>query len=131
FSIRGLGLLADSWAQDPPFPDDAAFACAIWNYRANLLVGYRKAAAIDFAEWLRAGRPISDASAPKGPAVAPILAELEQDTGCIEDMGALSRWPERTRLPIEGCLRRWQKSCDEIGAPSLLPKRLRALLKLT
>ena len=26
FSIRGLGLLADSWEQRPPFPNDAAFA---------------------------------------------------------------------------------------------------------
>ena len=29
FSIRGLGLLADSWEQRPPFPNNAAFASNI------------------------------------------------------------------------------------------------------
>jgi hypothetical protein len=29
FAIRGLGLLADSWEQHPPFPNDAAFANSI------------------------------------------------------------------------------------------------------
>ena len=132
FSIRGLAVLAESWEQNPPFPHDSAFAGAIGQYHANLLAGYRKAAEIDFPDWLRTGRPLSesDASAPKGPAVALILAELEKDNSCVEDMGALNRWQERTGLPIAQYLQRWQKSCKEINAPGLLPRRLRALLNL-
>jgi hypothetical protein len=75
--------------------------------------------------------PENGVPAPKGPAVAPILADLEEDKGCVEDMGALNRWPEQTGLPIGQYLRRWQKSCKEINAPGLLPTRLRALLNLT
>jgi hypothetical protein len=75
--------------------------------------------------------PESGTDAPKGPAVAPILAELKRDKRCIEDMGALNRWPERTGLPIAEYLQHWQKSCGEIDAPGLLPKRVGALLKLT
>jgi hypothetical protein len=132
FSIRGLALLAESWEQNPPFPHDSAFAGAIRQYRANLLAGYHKAAEIDFADWLRAGRPMPEngVPAPKGPAVAPILADLEEDKGCVEDMGALNRWPERTGLPVEQYLAHWQKSCKEINAPGLLPRRLQALLSL-
>jgi hypothetical protein len=132
FSIRGLALLAESWELNPPFPHDSAFAVAIRQYRANLLAKYHKAAEIDFADWLRAGRPMSEngVPAPKGPAVAPILADLEQDKGCVEDMGALNRGSERTGLPIGQYLRRWQKSCQEINAPDLLPRRLRALITL-
>jgi hypothetical protein len=132
FSIRGLALLAKSWRQDPPFPHDAAFARAIRKYQTNLLTGYRKAAEVDLAHWLGAGLPIpgSGAAAPKGPAVAPILAELNRDRRCVEDMGALNRWPERTGLPIAEYLRSWEKSCKEIDAPGVLPLRVGALLKL-
>jgi hypothetical protein len=132
FSIRGLTLLAKSWERDPPFADDSAFSEAIRKYDADLLTGYRKAAKVDLADWLRAGQPMleSSAGAPKGPAVMPILAELKRDKRCIEDMGALNRWPERTGLPIAEYLQYWQKSCSEIDAPALLPKRVGALLKL-
>jgi hypothetical protein len=132
FSIRGLALLAKSWEQNPPFSHDSPFAGVIAQYHANLLVGYRRAAEIDFAAWPCAGQPALDSSnlAPKGPMVAPILAELEKDKGCVEDMGALNRWPERTGVPLKEYLRCWQKSCHEINAPGLLPTRLRALLKL-
>lgn len=133
FSLRGLTLLAESWEQNPPFPHDSAFAGAIQQYHANLVAGYREAAKIDFADWLHTGRTMPEINilAPKGPAVAPILAELEQDKSCVEDMSALNRWPERTGLSIEEYLQRWQKSCKEINAPGLLPTRLRALLKFT
>ena len=61
FSIRGLGLLADSWAANPPFPGDAAFAGAIRQYRDNLLTKYRAVAAeqgatLSLAAWFRAYR---------------------------------------------------------------------------
>jgi hypothetical protein len=62
--------------------------------------------------------------------VALILAELEKDNSCVEDMGALNRWPERSGVPIAEYLQRWQESCKEINAPGLLPTRLRALFDL-
>src|SRR5262249_26689758 len=40
FSIRGLGLLADSWAANPPFAGDAAFADAIRRYRQGVIRRY-------------------------------------------------------------------------------------------
>jgi hypothetical protein len=132
FSLRGLTLLAKSWERDPPFPHDSAFSEAIRKYLANLLAGYRKAAKVDLADWLSAGQPMPEnsADAPKGPAVTPILAELKRDKRGVEDMGALNRWPERTGLPIAEYLQYWRKSCREIDAPGLLPKRVGALLKL-
>ena len=45
FSIRGLGLLADSWERNPPFPGNAAFGGAIRRYREDLLTKYRTFAA--------------------------------------------------------------------------------------
>jgi hypothetical protein len=131
FSLRGLALLAASWEQNPPFPDDSAFAEAIRQYRANLLAAYRKTAEIDLADWLHAGQPVPEhPAAAKGPAVAPILDSLEQNERCVEDMGALNRWPERTGLPIKEYLRLWKKSCRIIGAPGLLPMQVRGLLNL-
>jgi hypothetical protein len=131
FSLRGLARLAENWERSPPFPNDAAFAGAIRQYRENLLAGYREASQIDFPLWLRSGRsmPENNNAAPKGPMVAPILAELERDKRCVEDMAALNRWPERTGLPIEQYLLFWEKSCKEINAPDLLPSQVRGLLK--
>jgi hypothetical protein len=130
FSIRGLGVLAESWENNPPFAHDSAFGRVIRQYRADLLAGYQKAANLDLADWLRRGQPVLDATwAPKGPIVAPILAQLEGDKGCLEDLGALNRWPNRTGLPVREYLCSWQKSCREINTPGLLPTRLDALLR--
>lgn len=132
FSIRGLALLADSWQRNPPFPHNAGFAIHIRDYRANLLAGYREAAPADLAAWLRSGRPPPPAAirAPEGPAVAPVLALLAADERCIEDMGAMNRWPARTALPVGDYLRRWQDSCAELKAPGVLAPRLRHLFGL-
>jgi hypothetical protein len=56
--------MTEIWELNPPFPHDSAFAGAIRQYRANLLAGYHKAAEIDFADWLRAGRPIPENGVP-------------------------------------------------------------------
>jgi hypothetical protein len=37
FSLRGLGRLAESWKQNPPFADDHAFGNAIADYRKNII----------------------------------------------------------------------------------------------
>jgi hypothetical protein len=64
FSLRGLGLLADSWAQRPPFPNDAAFAGAIRQYRQNAVENYRRPAGApavrDMCDWLRRNRDALD-----------------------------------------------------------------------
>ena len=133
FSIRGLGLLADSWERNPPFPNDSGYGNAIRQYRADLLAVYKKAAPPDLAAWLRAGRPpvVNGVSAPEGPPVAGILAQLEQDKQCVEDLGAVNRWPGRSGVPIEEYLHSWQASCAEIGAPGILPGRLRQLFQVS
>ena len=53
-----------------------------------------------------------------------IVAELEGDKACVEDLGAVNRWPARSEVPVEDYLRLWQTSCAEIGAPGRLPARL-------
>ena len=61
FSIRGLGLLAESWERDPPFAGDTAFGGAIRRYREDLLTRYRAFAAEvgadrGLAGWFKAQR---------------------------------------------------------------------------
>jgi hypothetical protein len=132
FSIRGLGLLADSWEHRPPFPHDAAFAGAIRKYRQDLVDKYRKPAgeppALNMCDWLRRNRDALDhtggVGAIEGPEILQIVAELERDKAAVEDLGAVNRWSERSEVPLEDYFRLWQASCAEIHAPGLLPTRL-------
>jgi hypothetical protein len=66
----------------------------------------------------------------EGPALIAILAELENDDACVVDMGALNLWPERTSVPIEEYLTKWEESCRRLDAPGRLPARLRKLFRL-
>lgn len=131
FSIRGLGLLADSWEQRPPFPHDSAFAGAIRKYRQDLIEKYRAedpTSPLDACAWLRRNRDALDHAGGvgviEGPEIIEIVALYESDRACVEDLGAVNRWPERSAVPIEKYLRLWQASCAELGAPGLLPARL-------
>ena len=132
FSIRGLGLLADSWQQRPPFPHDAAFADSIRKYRQDLIEKYRKPAGdprrLDMCAWLRRNRDALDHTGGvgtiEGPEILHILAELDGDKACVEDLGAVNRWPARSEVPVEEYLRLWRTSCVEIGAAGRLPARL-------
>jgi hypothetical protein len=132
FSIRGLGLLADSWEQRPPFPNDAAFAANIRKYRQDLIEKYRKPAGeprqLDMCAWLLRNRDALDQTGGvgtiEGPEILQIVAELEGDKACVEDLGAVNRWPARSEVPVEEYIRLWQTSCAEIGAPGQLPARL-------
>jgi hypothetical protein len=132
FSIRGLGLLADSWEQRPPFPRDAAFADAIRKYRQGLVEKYRKPAGepavLDMCTWLRRNRDALNhtggVDAIEGPEILQIVAELERDKAAVEDLGAVNRWSARSEVPVEDYLRLWQASCAEIHAPGILPARL-------
>jgi hypothetical protein len=101
FSLRGLGRLAESWKQNPPFPGDNDFGNAIADYRKNVIQKYAKLAALT------------------------ILAEYERAPDCIEALGALNRWPGRSGVPIEDYLRQWEASCTELKACALLPARPR------
>jgi len=138
FSIRGLGLLADSWEQDPPFPQNSAYAKAIRAYRQNLIEGYRRGPdgqpVSNLAEWFHANRAALDRdhglNRNAGPAIVAILAEFERDKRCVVDMGAVNRWPGRCGIPVEEYLAVWQVSCAQLSAPGVLPARLKTLLDM-
>jgi hypothetical protein len=139
FSMRGLGLLADEWERDPPFPNDSHYGEALRNYRRNLIEKYRKAAApqpeTDLTAWLRTNRALLDGAAGlgdyAGPAILALLDEMESDPGCVEDLGAVNRWPQRSSVALEDYLRLWLTSCKEIGAPGHLPARLQEIFALS
>jgi hypothetical protein len=139
FSIRGLGLLAESWERGPPFPHDAAFADAIRKYRQDLIEKYRKPAgeppALNMCAWFRENRNTLEhtggVGTVEGPEILQIVAEMQRDTAAVEDLGALNRWSARTEVPVEDYLRLWQASCAEINAPGLLPAKLARSLCLS
>jgi hypothetical protein len=63
-------------------------------------------------------------------AIVTALTETETDPGCVEDLGALNRWPERSGVPLEDYLRLWRASCAQIGMTGRLPARLQDILAL-
>lgn len=139
FSIRGLGLLATSWEQSPPFAGDNGYAAAIRQYRQHVIDNYAKAVDqalyANIGDWLRKSRSGLEMRGvglnPKeGPAILAILAELEKDEACVADLGALNRWPSRTAVPIEEYLTLWEASCSELHASGRLPARIRTLFRL-
>ena len=139
FSIRGLGRLAESWKQNPPFPGDSAFGNAIADYRQNIIQRYGKLAdeqglTRDAAAWFAGHRgeiempglnPFAQAAS------LAILGDYERDPSCVEALGALNRWPGRTGVPVEDYLRQWRASCTELGASPLLPDNLQEMLGLS
>jgi len=136
FSIRGLGLLAKKWESAPPFEGDAGFAAAIRQYRANVVASYTTIPALSnlgLSEWFHNNRSSLEKggglSPAEGPLVLAILDELERDTGCVEDLGAVNRWEKRTAVPIEEYFNLWEKSCAEIHTSGRLPTFLRGLLR--
>jgi hypothetical protein len=135
FSIRGLGRLAKSWKEDPPFPHDNAYGDAVADYRHNIIQRYSALAdeqglSKNPAKWFAENR--SEIEAPghplSGPASLTVLTEYEREPSSVEGLGALNRWPGRSGVPIEEYFRQWQTSCVELGASDLLPSRLRAIL---
>jgi hypothetical protein len=137
FSIRGLGLLADSWERDPPFPGNAAFGGAIRRYRNELLTRYQtvaaeQGAARGLAAWFKAQRAALESdggvSGPARGAIPAMVAELETDPTAVEGLGVLNRWTGRSGVPIEEYLRLWKRSCAELGESQRLPIRVRRLL---
>lgn len=135
FSIRGLGRLADTSEHDPPFSGDARFGRPLRDYRRYLIEKYQKAAGPDGVQsmpaWLRANRALLDRaeglSDYQGPAILTVLVEMEADKGCVEDLGAVNRWPARSGVSLEEYLQMWRASCAQIDAPGRLPACLQAM----
>jgi hypothetical protein len=138
FSLRGLGRLAESWKQNPPFPGDNAFGGSIARYRADIIKRYSALA----DEQGLSGNPsrwfTDHRSEIENPGLNPnaqaaslsFLAEYERAPSCVEALGALNRWPGRTGVPIEEYFHQWEASCTELGASPVLPQRLRELLRI-
>ena len=138
FSLRGLGRLATSWKENPPFAGDNAFGDAIAEYRESIIRGYAALAdsqglSRDAAAWFGDHR-----SEIEMPGLNPfaqamsrtILTEYEAAPDCVEALGALNRWPGRTGMPIAEYLKLWEASCVELQASPRLPNRLRELLRI-
>jgi hypothetical protein len=136
FTIRGLGRLAESWESDPPFQDGAAFAVSIQQYRKDLIDKYDQLTPDeDLASWFHKHRirlaGAGGESDAEGPMMLNILRELEANNACVEDLGALNRWPERSAVTINDYLTLWERSCSEIGASGVVPSLLRCVLDIT
>ena len=132
FAIRGLARLADGWERNPPFPNDSRYAQALRDYRRDLVEKYRKAGGPegvkDMSAWLRDNRKLLDDTTGlgvyAGPAILTIVTAMENDKGCVEDLGAVNRWPQRSGVALEDYLRLWRESCAQLKASGRLPKRL-------
>lgn len=138
FSLRGLGVLAKDWKKNPPFVGDSAFGDTIARYRENIVREYvlladSQGLTQDPGAWFSDHRVEIEAGGliPHGQAMASVLlAEFENSPDCVEAIGALNRWPGRTKVPVSDYFRQWDASCSEIGASTSLPLRLRNLLKI-
>jgi hypothetical protein len=138
FSLRGLGRLAESWKQNPPFAGDNEFGNAIADYRENVIQGYAKLAdeqgiTHDSAAWFadhRSEIEVAGLNPFAQAASLAILAEYERTPDCVEALGTLNRWPGRSGVPIEDYLHQWEASCAELQASPLLPARLREVLRI-
>jgi hypothetical protein len=135
FSLRGLARLATSWEKNPPFAHDENFANSLREYRAQIIEKYAqrtdRAPGADIDMWFRAYRSVleTNATMDRGPAVIAILTLLRSDPACVEDLGALNRWPSRSGVPVEEYLTLWERSCKEIGSSARLPKMMRNLFQ--
>lgn len=138
FSLRGLGRLAVSWKQNPPFAGDNAFGDALAQYRQNIVKNYTELAdqqglTQNAPKWFADHRreiEIPGLNQFAQAASVTILAEYERTPSCVEALGALNRWPGRSGVGIEEYFREWQASCVELEASPLLPTRLREMLAI-
>lgn len=133
FTLRGLARLADSWEQKPVLAGYRDFAKHLRRYRELTIAPYRAASSPHtLHRWFGEKRSELENGVggriPSGPMLLMIMSELDRDSGCVADLGALNRWPSRTAAPIEAYLEQWQTSCDELGAPGRLPRRIRDVL---
>jgi hypothetical protein len=136
FSIRGLGRLAESWKQNPPFAGDNAFGDSIFGYRQNIIQDYttlvnQQGLGHDPVKWFSDNRGEIEKPGLNSFARAFslfILGQYERAPSCVEALGALNRWPGRTGVPIEDYFWEWAASCTELQASPLLPAHMREML---
>ena len=57
-----------------------------------------------------------------------LLSVMAGEPARVAEIGVLNLWPERTALPLEAWLGKWEESCAASGAAGWLPRRLRSLL---
>jgi len=134
FSLRGLGQLAQYWKATPPFPGDNSYGDAIAIYRQNVIDKYRdlgveQGGINNLEAWfarLRAPIEAEGGLNAYAQAAAPmILALYERIPSCVEALGALNRWPERSKVSLADYLPDWEASCHHLGASAALPSYLR------
>ncbi len=133
FSLRGLGLLADSWERDPPFAGDAAFARSIRDYRGDA-IGKYAAAGGDSARgsapaaprsnmpaastWSRA-RPSSPSSARSKPTAPTSPTSAPSERFCVRHLAVMSVIvrSEVSRSPAgpDSTLSRWRHRKNKSG----------------
>jgi hypothetical protein len=139
FSLRGLGHLAQTWKQTPPFAGDNAYGDAISAYRQDVVERYGKLAAeqgavSDFGGWFHDHRAEIEAEGGlldfAQAASVVVLSEYERTPDCVEALGALNRWPGRSSVPLTEYLHAWEASCVELGASPVLPVQLREMLRI-
>jgi hypothetical protein len=137
FSIRGLGRLGRMWKATPPFPNDNAYGDAVLSYRKDIITQYTQLQAdqgglSDMAAWYarhKAGIEAGDGLNQFAKAAAPIVvAEYERTPHCVEALGALNRWPGRTRVPLAEYLNNWIASCAQLDCSPALPHYLKSRL---
>jgi hypothetical protein len=142
FSMRGIARLADTREHEAPFNGDAQYGRPLRAYRRHLDERYQTvpgpepvpAPVNGLAQWWRANKPLLETvtglSVYAGPAILAVLNEMEADPGCVEDLGAVNRWPQRSAVPFEEYVRLWRASCAEIGTSGRLPARLQKIFAL-
>ncbi|WP_312887751.1 hypothetical protein [Mesorhizobium caraganae] len=137
FSLRGLGRLATSWKENPPFAGDNAFGDAIAEYRESIIRGYAALAdsqglSRDAAAWFGDHRSEIEIPGlnPFAQAMSRTILTEYEAPDCVEALGALNRWPGRAGVPIAEYLKLWEASCAELQASPRLPVRLRELLRI-
>ena len=86
-----------------PIAGSSAYGTAIREYRDNQVAKYRVVdgrPVADMAAWFLAERDALEAlhgvRPVIGPAIVAFLAEYERDPHCIEDLGAINRWQQRS-----------------------------------
>ena len=96
FSLRGLGRLAESWKQNPPFPDDHAFGNSITEYRENTQ-RYAKLVQISHdaikAQTASAQIILAGLATKKDPNVYTFLNELYTVSGIKNDFDVAAQHP--------------------------------------
>jgi hypothetical protein len=119
----------------PPSPHNA-FGNAIVDCRQNMIRQYSALAGQQGLNQNAAAWFLDHRSEIEKPGLNPfaqaaslkVVAEYERDPACIEALGALNRWPGRTRVPIEEYFPQWEASYAELQASPRLPNRLREML---